>query len=520
MHRVVTGIAVFLLGALLLPAQTVLSPQNRELLVTSGNLTGMQDKTGQQFLLLQPQADYSALRQSPIDASDSPLATKIQGWFEAGTAAGNMGDFYENRDGGHSRLDTKRFGQMTVLKFGDRLKADKLDFGLKTHVFNSRPTIANASLAMTGTTFARSMARLILHNPEMSPRLYAMYRMGNFTFYPEHHDHDGVDLFAVNTPYLVISQGSSASDQPFMQAFAQTLASFQPAVKERLQQQGMLGPTVQMIFRWSNEGVGNAENYLTGRAHPTVFDASHLRPDAMAEMAHAIKPDCLPPIALIRLTRETPPRQGVDYFDDGVGELLMETPCAIGRIARSVQRHRTLRVSATDSVDLHQRPLNYHWVVLRGDPAKVKIEPLNASKTEVEITLDYQPQTNGPGSIKSSRVDIGVFVDNGVYYSPPAFISVWYPPNEERVYAKNGPREIRYLPVSENKAADPLLVFEKDWTDRYEYHDSQISGWVREHANGDEETFNAEGQRVAKGQPADVTYTIETLEGGLRKIAY
>ena len=66
--------------------------------------------------------------------------------------------------------------------------------------------------------------------------LYNQYTRNNLYIYPEHHDHDpghsGVffpnplnhairdegygDLYPTNTPYLIISQGSSGSDQPFM----------------------------------------------------------------------------------------------------------------------------------------------------------------------------------------------------------------------------------------------------------------------------------------------------------------
>ncbi len=36
------------------------------------------------------------------------------------------------------------------------------------------------------------------------------------------------DLYPTNTPYLIISQGSSGSDQPFMRAIPFTLAASAP----------------------------------------------------------------------------------------------------------------------------------------------------------------------------------------------------------------------------------------------------------------------------------------------------
>jgi len=42
------------------------------------------------------------------------------------------------------------------------------------------------------------------------------------------------DLFQVNTPYLVISQGSSGTDQPFLRAFVSAAAALQPETQQRL----------------------------------------------------------------------------------------------------------------------------------------------------------------------------------------------------------------------------------------------------------------------------------------------
>ena len=44
-----------------------------------------------------------------------------------------------------------------------------------------------------------------------------------------------------------------------------------------------------------------------------------------------------------------------------------------------------------------------------------------------------------PGSpLESNRVDIGVFVHNGAYYSPPAFVTVFTLDREFRTYDETG----------------------------------------------------------------------------------
>ncbi len=39
----------------------------------------------------------------------------VNRWFSRGTAAGNIGDFYDNRDGGHSYLKVKMYPQLSVI---------------------------------------------------------------------------------------------------------------------------------------------------------------------------------------------------------------------------------------------------------------------------------------------------------------------------------------------------------------------------------------------------------------------
>src|SRR5436305_7448978 len=89
------------------------------------------------------------------------------------------------------------------------------------------------------------------------PLLYEHYTHNNIYIYPEHRDHDPGhngrgdgfgDTYPTNTPYLITSQGSSGSDQPFLHAIPFTLAAFRPAVKKRLVESGLLMPTLQMIL--------------------------------------------------------------------------------------------------------------------------------------------------------------------------------------------------------------------------------------------------------------------------------
>src|SRR5205814_10264880 len=111
--------------------------------------------------------------------------------------------------------------------------------------------------------------------------LYEQYSHNQLYVYPCHMDHrpgrngkDGDkegghgDVYFANTPYVLASQGSSGSDQPFLQAIALTMAALRPEVKQLLVEQNALAPTLQAIFRQSNGQVAKPDDYFTGKAHP------------------------------------------------------------------------------------------------------------------------------------------------------------------------------------------------------------------------------------------------------------
>ena len=73
-------------------------------------------------------------------------------------------------------------------------------------------------------------------------------------------------------------------------------------------------PTVQMIFRSCNRGVARPGDYLTGRAHPTVFDGRDLDPRAMVRIAHAMDPGEIPPMVQLKVVEDLEGREGRDWF--------------------------------------------------------------------------------------------------------------------------------------------------------------------------------------------------------------
>ena len=403
--------------------------------------------------------------EKPITTASGPVGNLLRKWYAEGTAAGHKGDLYDNRDRGHSELDRGPYPQLQKFQYSEREKQLRLDWALQGRVVPG--IIFGNSSTSAGVMQGGSNPRMCYTIPLGLFLLCAQYARNNLYMYPEHVDykpgHNGSpgygDIYPTNTPYLIISQGSSGTDQPFMQAVAATLAAFRPDVKALLARRGVLMPTVQMIFRASNKQVKEPREYLTGKAHPTVFQGGDVDALKMVQMAHAITIDHTPPMVEIEVVEEDHPVAGRDFFEPSARERLANTPCVVARIARSrAYRHRMV-LSAANSFDLNHRPLRYHWVVLRGDASRIRITPLEKDGSRAEVIVpwhDRRPIAEG-SALESNRVDIGVFVHNGEYYSPPAFLTYLFLDHEARTYDPDG----RLLEIGYGFGALDLQV--PDW---------------------------------------------------------
>jgi len=497
-------------------------PKGGEVYVTEQNTAwNSQLATFQSFFKIPESTD------KPIAKGFGEAGELLRKWFEEGTAAGNHGDLYDNHDSDHSNMNFKAFPQLTRVEFSDEAKKRRLHHGLQRHFLYNAVTIGNSSTAVTSGPFWRSQPRLALTQPGVAARLYLQYIGKHLYFYPEHRDHDTLqgdgkgkghgDVYPANTPYMIISQGSSGSDRAFMNAVAATLAAFRPEVKRQLVKSGLLMPAVQMIFRSSNKMVAKPEDYLTGKAHPTAFGGKQLDVVKMVTMAHDMQADSLPPMVQLKVVEEDEAVLGRDYFDVAPRERLFDTPCASARVVKSTKYERRMVVSAETSKDLHGKPLEVHWVVLRGDEKRIRIKKLNDAGSVAELLVPYherQPVAKD-SKLQSSRVDIGVFADNGEYYSAPAFISFYYLANEKRVYDdQHRIQVVDYTdPKYKDNYVDPLLDHRKDWRDEYRYSDDgKLLGWTR--IRGDQrQDFTPDGQLILErddqGQPlktAEVRY--------------
>ncbi len=438
-------------------------------------------------------------------------------WFAEGTVAGNAGDLYDNCDRDHSNMDYGQFPQLTRVEY-DKEIANETGYGVQLSSLFIMPNlggvIGNSSTAQTAGPNWRSNPRMAYTRGGGIEALLAQYLNNHIYFYPEHRDHDPGhngegdgygDTYAANLPYVIISQGSSGSDRAFMDAVACTLAAFHPDVKKKLVEKKALMPAVQYVFRRSNKPVKTDEDYLTGPAHPSVFDSNNLDVIRMIELAHSFTLESLPPLALLKVDYDEKTVLGRDYFDVDERERLFDTPFVTARVWRSTQQKRKYNLSAK-GVELNDKPLTYHWKVLRGDASKIEIKPLeDGQRAEITMTWQGRAPILPDSKMESNRIDIGLFTHNGEHYSPPAFFCVNTLDNEAREYDDQGRiKSVIYTGATEKgNYADPAFDIPKSWKDEYHFDAKGIlKGWTRTRGEMKEE-FTAEGQLIISTNGAD-----------------
>lgn len=425
----------------------------------------------------------------------------VRQWYKEGIAAGLHGVLYDNHDGDHSNLDYGKFPQLTRVEYTEAARQRGLHLGLQRWFFHDAPVLGNSSMAATSGPYWGSMPRIALREPRLSALQYLQYTNNQLYFYPEHRDHDvdsHGDVYPANTPFVIISQGSSGSDRPFMHAAALTIAALPPATQQAVIKSKLLCPIVQMILRRSLKEIETDEDYLSGRAHPTVFDASQLDVQRMVRLAHELTPEKIPPLVALRVVEEDVTVPGVDYFEAQPAEKLLDTPCAIARIARAAQQRRRLLVRAAAAPETNE-DVRYEWRLLRGDPQRVQLKPSNDGR-ECEVVVSWherRPIRDGV-ELQSCRVDVGIFARRGEFYSAPSFISWLFPANEERTYDEQG-RIMSIDRQAQDKApryVDPALVTPVVWCDDYR-RDSQgrLLGWTRRR-DGKTAEFTRDGALV------------------------
>ncbi len=419
-----------------------------------------------------------------------------------GQASGLAGVLYDNRDRAHSMLPETLFPQMSLLNYAPELREVGMDYGLAGEILFPIPTLGNSSTAVTDGDTPRSLARLAMTTPLSPAKSFRGYAANHLYVYPEHQDHDEVDLYPANWPYTVISQGSSGSDQAFIQALAMTLAAFPPQTRARLEKEKLIAPTLQMILRRTQKGSYSIDAYKSGAAHPTVFEAKRLSPERMVALAASIVPEDIPPMIRMKVVSED---FGPNADLAGLTEQLFTTPSAIARIWRGLEYSKQITLSVEDTKDPNGHDLQFFWVLLRGDAEKVHIYPAkDGQQAAIEMKWHDPFLVNLHQPRLTSRVDVGVIAWNGSQFSAPAFLSVSFPTHQTREYTLGENDVIRissvdYGVLDDDRVYDPLLHWSAPWQDVAVYNvNNELAGWQRQMMDGAIISTNSDRQTTGQ----------------------
>lgn len=453
------------------------------------------------FLDVRLRPDPVLLRRPVVaERTDNPADALLLSWARRGFAAGLAGVIYDNRDRGHSRIGQREFPQLARTIYAPVFKNRNLDYGRAGPFRFNLPVIGNSSTALTGGLLARSQGRRAIQTENDADRAYALYASNHIYHYPEHRDHDPEtgDMFFANTPFFLISQGSSGSDRPFMRASLLAIAALPPATRQLAEDKGLIASTVQMLVRSTMAGIQEEGGYFSGAAHPTAFDGKKIDDVALVSRAHALDADELPPMVKLSVTSDFRSAPGVNYLARNLSERLFTTPAAISRLWRSYDFSREISLSASETLDPNGHELSFHWVLLRGDPDRVRIATRGPGNVEAQISIDWHDRyrVGGDDGLSTNRIDIGVFADNGRQVSAPSFLSVAFPTHQRREYtvAKDGQIRLAKLSYASPSRTDPPDDYRDpaiwpvaNWTDEISWSDSgHIAGILRHYPDNKE----------------------------------
>jgi hypothetical protein len=232
---------------------------------------------------------------------DGPAKNVLAASLADGTASGNAGDLYINRDGDHSRIDLKDFPLLSELRFEGEARKKGVDRAIPNTLYPGAVVVGNASLAIVSTNDSSSLVRTAMLEPYAMMSLQQCYLDNQFWVFPAHKDYNpatGLDRFLGVTPCALMSVGSSGSDRYYVRAALAASAAMRADVKKAAKERKLFGPLMQYIFRKTRNGVESEADYLSEKAHPTAFDRATLDTAKVVRLANSLTPDSIPPVSL------------------------------------------------------------------------------------------------------------------------------------------------------------------------------------------------------------------------------
>lgn len=446
-----------------------------------------------------------------------PYAELIAPWIAEGSAAGNAGDLYVNRDEDRCAVRFECFPGLTPVLYGAEATARGAHLNQANGLFvgpgGPLPIIGNTTSAINPPPFWRSLPRLISTDASQTVIALRLAMANQLYVYDATLDHIASvrgDLLVSANPSIILSGDTLSTDRPnpveaqrgLTELILAALAAMPPDTKAEMLRRGLLVPTVQMLLRGHVIG---AKDYFTPEAHPTVFDPRRINGEALIRAAHALRPEMLPPFFQLAVRGETMPVPNVEFFDLAGSEGMVDTPVCVSRIRRGRDYTKSVTLQAVMPTT---KIREYRWFVVSGNPEKIRFHSRSSDNALMTVDIDWHGQYMGRDGMECRRVDVAcvAVADNGAL-SAPAFYSLRFLGNERRVYATDEGKRLLSVdyapdPVTGLRYEDPILSAQKNWQDFYHYDaDGRLKGWFRRRAAKDPEQFDTQGRRVTASAP-------------------
>ncbi|HUU43416.1 MAG TPA: hypothetical protein VMX57_06525, partial [Planctomycetota bacterium] len=152
-------------------------------------------------IVAQEKTDKAEKRELPAEAAkpvatgNSEVAKLLREWFAEGTAAGNIGDWYDNRDGRHSYLGLSAFPQLSAVEITEREREWAKQRNTRPHwgplggPLYPHVTFGNSSTSGT-PPWGCSNPRYCILSTQATAIHYVQYVRSHLYIFPEHRDHD------------------------------------------------------------------------------------------------------------------------------------------------------------------------------------------------------------------------------------------------------------------------------------------------------------------------------------------